>query len=63
MTKPNVRILQFGEAITLTNGKFCHLLIICVNSLDPDQAQILGLIWNQTVKTLMIFLKDFFWKS
>ena len=42
-----------------TSGDFCHLLITFANSLDPDQArQNVGLIWIQTVDTLMVLKKN-----
>ena len=46
------------------SGKFCHLLIIFANSLDPDQApQNVGSDLNPNCLTLWWYSWKIFWKS
>ena len=69
MRKNNFVLAAFpGVSVPLnsfpTSGNFSCLLITFANSLDPDQAQQhVGPDLDPSCLTLMIFLKDFFWKS
>ena len=49
------------------DGKFCRLLLILANSLDPDQTLIRAWSGSKLFDTLIVswknFLKKSFWKS